>query len=127
MNHSGASSCDSSFEPECTKEGIACGFFVPPSYAASEPTFVLIEAQEVADYGRVRVTTVLGQTVTMEDPRVEANSIKSRDVGAVPLSQVTEIKAFTITKKKGDTLLLVGTLAADAASVAIFNALHWSE
>lgn len=97
------------------------------TYASSEPTYIRIDPQEVADYGRVRVTTVLGQTVTMEDPRVEAESIRSRDVGAIPLSQVTEIEAFTNTKKAANTWLVVGLLVGLAATIAFFSALDWSE
>ena len=87
------------------------------TYGSTEPEFIRIAPSEVEDYGRIRVTTASGQTVTMEDPRLENDSVTSANVGAIPLSQVTEIEAFAKTNKSGDTLLIVGALVVAVAAV----------
>ena len=54
--------------------------------------------------------------MTMEDPRIEDGSIKSQDVGAIPLDQVTDLEAFAKTNKTGDTWLIVGAGVVAAAA-----------
>ena len=65
-----------------------------------------IQLSEVADYEKVRVTRTDGEREIFSDPRVEADSIKGKDVAAIPLHQVAEVEA----KKKdlASTLVLVG-------------------
>ena len=69
-----------------------------------------IQLSEVADYGKVRVTQIDGERETFSEPRVEADSIKGKDVAAIPLHQVAEVEA----KKKdlASTLVLVGVRVA---------------
>ena len=56
-----------------------------------------IQLGEVADHGKVRVTTTDGERETVHDPRVEADSIKGRarrgGALAVPLQRVLELEA----------------------------------
>ena len=79
-----------------------------------------IQLGEVADHGKVRVTTTDGERETVHDPRVEADSIKGRGkmVGggsrdrvrvpiAIPLDQVVDLEAVG-TDEIGTVLTVVG-------------------
>ena len=65
-----------------------------------------IELNEVADYGKVRVTLTGGERENVADPRVETDSIKGKDAAAIPLDQVAEVEAKE--KDLASTLVLVG-------------------
>ena len=79
-----------------------------PAHASG---YIQIDPQEANHYGKVRVTTLAGQTVSMKDPRIEDGSIKSREIGAIPLSQVTKVEALASTHD--------GDYAAENAAAAL--------
>ena len=56
-------------------------------------SYSAIGVHEVPDHGKVRVTTVDGERQTIHDPRVEADSIKSRDATAIPLDHVSTLES----------------------------------
>ena len=52
-----------------------------------------IGLSEIADHGKVRVTTTDGDRTTVHNPRVEADSIKGEDAGAIPVDEVVKLEA----------------------------------
>ena len=85
---------------------------------------------EVADHGKVRVTTTDGERETIRDPAVEADSIKGlgKKVGvgvshrvslAIPLDRVTELEA--VGTEIGTVFTVIGfAVLTAAAAVGIF-------
>ena len=76
-----------------------------------------IELSEVADHGKVRVTTIDGERETVHNPRVEADSIKGHvNEGAeqvartISVDQVVELEEVG-SNTAGTVLLVVGSLA----------------
>ena len=51
-----------------------------------------IQVADVADHGKVRVTTTDGERATIRDPRVEADSIRGKDSKPIPLDQVSKVQ-----------------------------------
>ena len=85
-----------------------------------------IGISEVTDHGEVRVTRSAGDRWTIYDPRVEADSIKGKNLLAVPLDQVTKLEA-----EKTDTgatvALVMGLLVvAGGVTLAILAASDWT-
>ena len=87
-----------------------------------------IELAEVADHGKVRVTTTDGERETVREPRVEADSIKGlgekvrpdvkeRAPRSIPLDQVETLEATHVSAGKtvGLTVGVIGGLLALAA------------
>ena len=105
------------------------GLFVWVTGCAS---YTQIGVDEVADYGKVRVTKTDGGRETVYDPRVEADSIRGRFVEgdqprtadrAICLDEVAELDAVG-TNAGGTVLVVLGsallvlTLVAAAASAS---------
>ena len=87
-----------------------------------------IEIGEVADHGKIRVTTTDGQRETMHNPRVEADSIKGHTnkgvesadwvAQAIPVQQVVELEAVG-TNTASIVLLFIGFAAVIFFGVAV--------
>lgn len=101
-----------------TLVGLLLGPTACTPYVAAGPTHVRIDPQEAPDFGRVRVTTLAGQTVTMKNPRVEEGSIKSANVGAIPLGQVVMAEGIASTRKH-NTAESIGAGLVVASGVAL--------
>jgi hypothetical protein len=87
---------------------VLVGLFV---WVTACTTYTQIEPGEVADHGKVRVTTTDGERETVYDPRVEADSIKGRsrrgkEALAIPLDQVSELEAVG-TDEVGTALIVL--------------------
>ena len=81
---------------------------------------------DVAGHGKVRVTLTDGERETLHDPWVEGDSIKGKNLPAVPLDQVAKLEA-----KKTDTgatvALVMGLLVvAGGVALAILAASDWT-
>ena len=65
---------------------------------------------EVADHGRVRVTTTDGNRTTVVDPRVEADSIKGQEMQPIAVGSVTKLEAVG-TDEVGTVFTVLGVAA----------------
>ena len=72
---------------------------------------------EVGYYGKVRVWTIDGEREVISDPRVEADSLKGKDVNAIALIQVAELEGMNLNTEQ--TVIAVGTIVAAAVAVGI--------
>ncbi len=69
---------------------VLVGLFV---WVTACSSYSYIGLSEIADHGTVRVTTTDGDRTTVHDPRVEADSIKGEDAGAIPVDEVVKLEA----------------------------------
>lgn len=83
-------------------------------------SYSAIGVREVADHGKVRVTTMDGERRTIHDPRVEADSIKSRDATAIPLDQVSTLENVSI-NVVGTIFTLIGVALLVQTAVAVID------
>jgi len=78
-----------------------------------------IQLGEIADYGKVRVTTTIGERQTIREPRVEADSIRGKDAYAIPLDQIAEFEAVS-TDEVGTVFTVLGVVVLAGAVVFYF-------
>jgi hypothetical protein len=88
-------------------------------------SYTQIQLDEVADHGKVRVTTVDGERETVHSPRVEADSIRghvNEGVGqaarTISVDQVAKVET-TESNTVGTVLLVVGSLAVVLLLVSV--------
>ncbi len=83
-------------------------------------SYTQIELGEIADHGKVRVTTTDGDRTTIHNPRVEADSIKGADAGAIPMDAVVKLEAVG-TDEVGTVFNVIGfAILTAAAAVGTF-------
>ena len=75
---------------------------------------------EVGYYGKVRVWTIDGEREVISDPRVEADSLRGKDVRAIALIHVAEIEAISLNVER--TVLSVGSIVLGAIAVGYYVA-----
>jgi hypothetical protein len=83
-------------------------------------SYSAIGVREVADHGKVRVTTIDGERQTLHDPSVEADSIKSRDARAIPLDQVSTLENVSI-NVVGTIFTVIGVALLVQTAVAVID------
>ena len=84
-----------------------------------------IQLDEVADHGKVRVTTTDGERETVQNPRVEADSIKGevndgleQVARTISVDQVVKVET-TASNTVGTVLLVIGSLGVIFFAVAV--------
>jgi hypothetical protein len=93
---------------------VLAGLFV---WLAGCYSYTPIEPREVTYHGKVRVWTIDGERETIRDPWVEADSLRSRDAGAIALSQVAGLDAVSTDVE--------GTVTAVGITVGAVVVLAW--
>ena len=73
-----------------------------------------IEADEVVDYDKVRITRTDGERETIREPRIEADTIKGREEVAVALDEVSTVEGQYVSSLKtfGLVVFIGATVAA---------------
>jgi hypothetical protein len=79
-----------------------------------------IGPSQVGYYGRVRVSTIDGERKVISEPRVEADSLRGKDVRTIALIQVAELEGISL--NEAETVMAVGTIVLGAIAVGYFVA-----
>ena len=83
-------------------------------------SYSAIGVHEVADHGKVRVTTIDGERQTIHDPRVEADNITSKDATAIPLDHVSTLESVG-TNVVGTFFTVIGVVLLIHTVVAVID------